>query len=802
MVAAFLQKLQKARQSNRRIAGVRIVTDEMDIIGVLKEGNRHHQAGRLEAAMALYEEVLRQHSQHADALHLSGLVTHQMGDSDEAIRRIKMAIRRQPRNTVYKQNLCSILSAAGRIDEGIALCEALLREAPQSPEMMALLGRLYIQRKAWGKAADLFEAMVARDAGNAELWFHLGVACQEGGRLETAIDAYRRALQIQPQLAEAHYNLANALRMHRGMTAQVIESYRAALAIRPDYVDAGFNLAKALETLHRLDEAVDAYALVLRSQPGHVETLNGLGNVCMKLGRHQKAVDAYQQAVRYQPDFSKGYFNLALASKLHGRLQQAEAYARQALEQEPHSGDALSLMVQILQQACRWKDLEEYGHKLDEVTQMQLAAGQRPSEQPFLHFARHADPLGNLAVARAWSDATAAGKSPLAIDSHRSSASDGKLIVGYLSERFRNAATAHLMLQLFGLHDRDRFAVYAYSYGKDDRSSYRRRLEKDADRFIDIRQLGDEEAAKRIHGDGVHILVDLMGYMQHNRMGILASRPAPLQVAYLGYPGTTGAGFMDYLIADGQVIPDGEEACYREAIVRLPHCYQLNDNTQTVATRTFDRRTCHLPEEAFVFCSFNTDYKIDAQTFGTWMRIMHKVPGSVLWLLVRSPATRQNLEDAASVAGVDPKRLVFAESMPKAEHLARIPLADLALDTLTVNGHTTTSDCLWVDVPVVTVKGKHFSSRVSASLLQAVGLHEMVCESIEAYERLAVRLATDPQEHLNVRKQLAENRLRFPLFDTPKTVRSLEAAYQEMWARYIQGKRPQSFPIAPQANNG
>ena len=801
MIAVLSQRTQKARQSTRRIASVRIVTDAMDIIGVLKKGTQHHQAGRLEAAMALYEEVLRHHSQHADALHLSGLVIHQMGDSDEAIRRIKMAISRQPHNTVYNQNLCSILSAAGRIDEGIALCEAFLRQVPQSTEMMALLGRLYIQRKAWGEATDLFEAMVDRDAGNAELWFHLGVACQEGGRLKTAIDAYRHTLQIQPQLAEAHYNLANALRMHRGITAQVIKSYRAALAIRPDYADAGFNLAKALEALHRLNEAVDAYALVLHSQPGHVEALNGLGNVCMKLGRHQAAVDVYRQAVRCQPDFSKGYFNLALASKLQGHLRKAEGYARQALEQDPQSGDALSLMVQILQQACRWEDLERYGHRLDEETKMRLAAGQRPSEQPFLHFARNADPIGNLAVARAWSDATAAGKKPLATDSHRSSSYSGKLIVGYLSERFRNAATAHLMLQLFGLHDRNRFAVYAYSFGKDDRSFYRRRLEKDADRFIDIRQLGDEEAARRIHGDGVHILVDLMGHMQNNRMDILALRPAPLQVAYLGYPGTTGAGFMDYLIADEEVIPDGEDACYREAIVRLPHCYQLNDNAQTVATRTFARRECHLPEEAFVFCSFNTDYKIDAQTFETWMRILHKVPGSVLWLLVRSSETRQNLEDAASAAGVDPKRLVFAESMPKAEHLARIQLTDLALDTLTVNGHTTTSDCLWVDVPVVAVKGNHFASRVSASLLKAVGLPGMVCESIEAYECLAVRLATDPQEYKNVKKQLAENRPRFPLFDTPTTVRSLEAAYLGMWTRYVQGKGPRSFSIAPQVNN-
>ena len=299
-----------------------------------------------------------------------------------------------PRNIVYHQNLCTILSATSRIEEAVAICQLFLQQFPQSPEIMALLGRLYLQQKAWAKASDLFASMVAQDPGNAELWFYLGVACQEDGRLTEAIEAFRRTLQIQPQLAEAHYNLANALRICTGLNSEVIDAYRAALAIRLDYADAGFNLAKSLEALQRMDEAMDAYTLVLRSQPDHVEALNGLGNVCMKLGRHQAAVDVYRQAVRCQPDFVKGYFNLALTSKLQGRLRQAEEYTRQVLEQDPQNGDALSLMVQILQQACRWKDLERYGPRLDKVTQMQLEAGQRPSEQPFLHFVRHADPRG------------------------------------------------------------------------------------------------------------------------------------------------------------------------------------------------------------------------------------------------------------------------------------------------------------------------------------------------------------------------------------------------------------------------
>jgi predicted O-linked N-acetylglucosamine transferase (SPINDLY family) len=369
------------------------------------------------------------------------------------------------------------------------------------------------------------------------------------------------------------------------------------------------------------------------------------------------------------------------------------------------------------------------------------------------------------------------------------------LVVGYISERFRNAATAHLMLQLFGLHDRNRITVHAYSFGKDDHSRYRQRLAQDADRFVDIRQYSDADAARCIPDDGVQILVDLMGHMQHNRMGILAFRPAPVQVTYLGYPGTTGARFMDYLIADHEVIPAGEDHSYSERLVRLPHSYQLNDNTQTVSEQPFDRRTCNLPEEGFVYCSFNTDYKIDGDTFSAWMRILDRVPDSVLWLLVRSPETRQNLSAAAVNAGIDNQRLIFADSLPKEEHLARIQLADLALDTLTVNGHTTTSDCLWVNLPVVTVKGLHFPSRVSASLLKAVGLPALVCGSVADYEDLAVTLAQDPQQLFRIKCLLGENKKRAALFDTQRTVRNLETAYLRMWDRHIQGLAPVSFSV-------
>jgi protein O-GlcNAc transferase len=747
-----------------------MVDGGMNVHAKLKKGTHHHHAGRLAAAMDVYEEVLNHRPEHPDALHLSGLVAHQQGRSEEAIRRIMGAVAQQPENRVFRSNLYLVLFAAGNT---------------------------YLISRAFPEAVDCFLKAMRIQPENADLHHNLGAAYQEMGQLEKAIAHYQLAIELDPGLAEAHYNSANAMRLHDGVNETVIEAYRTALALRPDYVDASFNLAKAFDELERIEDAITYYLHTLAIEPDFVDAHNGLGNAYMKLGRHEAAMACYEQAIRINPHFHEGFYNQALACKLLGRMEAAAEFAKKSLALNPEFGDASSLLVQVYQQACAWSDLEAACKRLDATTQRELAAGRCPSEQPFLSFTRHIDPGLNLRVARAWSDAAATCISHLggAFGHGHRKPKDGKLVIGYVSERFRNAATAHLMLQLFGLHDRRRFTVYAYSYGKDDGSAYRKRIVEDADRFVDIRHLSDLEAARRIHEDGVDILVDLMGYMKDNRISIFAFRPAPVQVEYLGYPGTTGADFMDYLIADHVVVPAGEEAFFAERLVRMPDCYQINDNAQKISPRCFSREACGLSENAFVYASFNTDYKIDRHTFHTWMRILNQVPGSVLWLLVRSAETRRNLIDAAGAAGVARDRLVFAAGLPKHEHLARIRLADLALDTRVVNGHTTTSDCLWAALPVVTLKGNHFASRVSASLITAVGLPELVCDSLEAYESLAVSLAQDTRKLSKIRRQLTDEKMTAPLFDSGRTVRNLEKAFTRMWENYTQGCPPQAFNV-------
>jgi predicted O-linked N-acetylglucosamine transferase (SPINDLY family) len=372
-----------------------------------------------------------------------------------------------------------------------------------------------------------------------------------------------------------------------------------------------------------------------------------------------------------------------------------------------------------------------------------------------------------------------------------------RLRVGYLSCDFRNNAVGHLTRGLFRAHDRARVEAFAYSYGPDDGSVYRRTVEADAEHFADVAALSHADAARRIHADGIDVLVDLVGGAGNGRPEILALRPAPVQVHFLGYPATVGAALVDYFVGDRVAIPDGAEGSFDEAVVRLPDAYQLNDDRQEIAGTAPTRAACGLPEDAFVFACFNASYKIEPDIFDDWMRVLARVPGSVLWLLETAPAMAANLRREAEARGVAPARLVFAAMAEKPRHLARHRLAQLFLDTPSCNAHTTASDALWAGLPVLTRPGETFASRVAASLLAAARLPELVVPDREAYVETAVRLATDPPVLAALTARLRSEPARLPLFDTPRTVRALERAYAAMWERHRRGAPPEGFDVAP-----
>ena len=597
------------------------------------------------------------------------------------------------------------------------------------------------------EAAELCSRILLTDACQAEALHLRGIIAYQQGDSEAAKRWFRRAKQAAPDFPAACNDLGNVL-IKEGSIEEAIGEYRRAVQIAPQYSRAHNNLGNALQIAGRLEESVASYRTALRLAPDYAEAHRNLGSALRRLGRLAESLACFQTAVSLNP----GY---------------AEAAAQ---------------LVHEMQSVCEWSRIEELTRQLVDVVESGSAA-----INPFVFLSLETTARQQWLCARRWAAEHVNAVRTKPVVARPAAHATGKITIGYLSADFQEHATAHLTAELFTLHDRDRFRVIGYSYGADDGSAMRRQLMSSFDAFVDLQSAPHAEAAARICDDGVDILVDLKGYTSGARPGILALRPAPIQVSYLGYPGTMGTEAVDYLIADRFVIPEEQQPNYTEKVVYLPECYQVNDARRRIADSVPSREECGLPVTGFVFCCFNAAYKLTPRVFEIWMRLLEAVPGSVLWLLSSNPEMRENLrKEAESRLAGGAERLVFAPTLPNPEHLARLRLADLFLDTLPYNAHTLTSDALWVGCPVITCAAETFASRVAGSLLGAVGLQELVTSSLGEYESLAMQLAREPERLQRIREKLRANRLSAPLFDSRKFTRDLEAAFQEMWGRYLQ----------------
>jgi len=546
--------------------------------------------------------------------------------------------------------------------------------------------------------------------------------------------------------------------------------------------ELGFLLAQILAHHGRPAEAAAELEMVVANAPALVEAAALAGSLYESLGRADRAEAMYRRALSRQPS-ARLWFNLGNALRRQDRQVEAVECYLQAHILAPADATMLSALVARKQALCDWDGLDGLAGRL-------LPLAGAGGVQPLRMLAVECAEDVHQRCARAWGAAI-----PGPARRHAPGTPKDRLTIGYLSADLHRHATAYLAAELFELHDRDRFRVVAYSLGPDDGSEMRRRLEAGFDVFHHLAGRPTEDIAARIAADGVDILVDLKGYTRDARPEILALRPAPIQVSYLGYPGTMGVGFIDYIVADPVVLPMAAQPFYDERIVHLPDCYQVNDRRRPHPARP-PRAALGLPEEeGRVLACFNAAYKIAAPVFAVWMDILAATPGAVLWLLGDEPAVEDALRAAAGRAGQDPGRLVFAPRLPLAEHLARYAAADLFLDTLPYNAHTTGSDALWMGCPMVTCRGRSFAARVGASLLHAAGLPQLVTDSLADYRALALSLLGDGPALAGLRRHLSESRATLALFDTPRFTRNLEAAYAAMWARHVAGLPPAAFQV-------
>jgi predicted O-linked N-acetylglucosamine transferase (SPINDLY family) len=570
---------------------------------------------------------------------------------------------------------------------------------------------------------------------------------------------------------------------------EALACYARALSLEPGFAEAWGNQGLALRDMGRYEDALASFETVLSLEPRNAVAANSRGNVLRDMKRHDEAIQSYDAAISFRPDYAEALINRGYTRWALKQIDQGTLDVEKGLALDPNHPYGRGEVLHMRMYTADWHDYAARKAELEHL----VREGRR-AVQPFIFEAITETPADAQACSRIW----AADKYPqLPSRPHDPASRKGekKIRIGYVSGELRQQATAILMAGLYEHHDRERFEIIAVDTGANDQSPMRERLEKAFDRWITVTSLSDDQAADIIRDAGIDILVNLNGFFGEARMGIFARRPAPIQVNYLGFPATLGAAYIDYIIADKVVIPKAEERFYDEQVVTLPGSYQANDNQGRPIAAAPSRAEFGLPQDAFVFCNFNSAYKLTPQTFDSWMRILKQVDGSVLWLLESLGSYTENLRREAEARGVSGDRLIFAADIPTDQHLARMSLADLFLDGLPYNAHTTGSDALWAGVPLITRTGTAFPGRVAASLLTAAGLSELVTDSAEEFEALAVKLASDPKALKKLRAKLAKNRQTCALFDTGRFRKTIEQAYQTMWDRWLAGEKPKGFAV-------
>jgi predicted O-linked N-acetylglucosamine transferase (SPINDLY family) len=701
--------------------------------GILREkAIALHRSGQLAEAMRLYQDVLAADPRDFPARHLLGVIHAQQGKNEDALREIDAALTLKPDDAEAHLNRANVLKVMGRSEEALAGYARALDLKPDWPQALNNRGTVLRDLGRYPEALETYDRALAVQPGYAEALNNRGIVLQDLKRPGEALASYDEALRRAPNFAAAFNNRGSALLELRRF-ADALSCFERALALRPGDIEVINNRGNALLGLARYDEALAAYDQALALNPDHVSALNNRGSALQQLKRHEEALSSFEKA-----GSPEAFGGAAMAALNLCDWDRVEKIAPE-MERRIKASGVVPPWVLL-------------GYSGDEALQRQCAANVIQSRFP------QAPP-------------------PLAMAPYR----HDKIRLAYISSDVGHHPVATHIVQLIETHDRARFEVIGVGTNAHDGSAQRKRLVAAFDRFIDAYGQAPFAIAQQLRAVEVDILVDLNGHTRDDNFDVLSHRPAPVQASFLGYAGTTAAPFVDFMIADAIVAPDTR--AFSERLALLP-CYFPNDNSRTIGPAP-SRAAAGLPEDGFVFCCFNANWKITRPVFAIWMRLLAKVPGSVLWLKQPGEKVKANLLAAAEGSGIDPSRLVFAEPAALSQHLARHQLADLFLDTMPYNAHATGCDALWAGLPLLTQRGTAFAGRVCASLLTALELPGLIAETAAGYEATALDLAHDPARLKNLRARLAEKRTTSMLFDTARLTRDLEAIYQQMLAAAV-----------------
>lgn len=712
-----------------------------------------YQQRRLEDAEKLLAQILQRHAANGDALHLLGAIAQETGRLQRAVSLLSKAVKLAPGAARLHNSLAGVLNEIGRRDEALA---------------------------HWDKA-------VALDPAFADAWVNRGSLLKSLDRAEEAVASFDRAISLAPNFIEAYFNAAVAL-CSLGLFEKALHRCDRAIALAPNFAEAHFTRGLVLANLRRDAEALIAFQQAIAHKADHAEAHYNIGTSLLGLGHGREAIAYFDRAIALKPDHAEAYHNRGAAQQDLALFEDAIASQEKALALRPDlaflEGDVLQLRLTV----CDWRELAA---TVERLTNRVMQGAHVLA--PFASLLVPADSILQRRAAEIYASAKYPADARLGPIAQQSAG--GKIRVGYFSADFRDHPVSYLMVGLFENHDRNRFHTVGFAFGPQTQDTMADRVASSFDEYIDGRTMSDQDIARMAREKNIDIAVDLGGFTLHARPGIFALRAAPMQVSYIGYLGTMGAPYIDYILADPVAIPETDRPYFAEKTVWLPS-FQSNTTDRQTYGEPISRTEAGLPEDGFVFCCFNNNFKIMPHIFDIWMRILTSVPKSVLWLYVASDSAIRNMRTEAAARGIDPARLVFAKRAPRPDYMIRLRLADLFLDTAPYNAGTTASDALWMGLPVLTLLGTTFAGRMAASLLTAIDMCELIAPTAEQYEAMAIALAKDPAHLSAIARKLAAHRSTTRLFDTRRFARTIEAAYAAMVERHAAGLSPDHIDVS------
>ena len=740
-----------------------------------------HEIGNLEDAVIAYQDAIKTNPNFSEAHNNLGNAYKDLGKPDIALKSYQRALKINPNFSEAHNNLGNVYKEIGQLEDAVDSYQKALEINPDYPALHNNLGNAFYELDRLQESVNSFESALSYNPDYVDSLNNLGIVFSELGETDRAIKSFEKAIAIKPDYADAYNNLGNALK-DISQLDRAVKSYENAIDLKLDFAEAYNNLGNVLKDLDRLNEAFDCFEKALKINPNFPEAHNNFGALLKDLNQLKKARKSIEKAIEINPNFAEAYHNLGNVFKDLDLLDEALKSYQKAKTLRDDLDYILGNIITTKMNFCSWESLPILFNELSEKIH-----DNRKVIDPFTLFSLIDDPALQKRAAE------------IRINSHHPKIDTlqnildynlhSKIRIGYFSADFREHPLAYLTAELYELHDRDHFEIHAFSFGKDTNDELNLRIKAGVDYFHNVDLMSHKEIVLLARSLEIDIAVDLAGFTAGAKTEVFAMSAAPIQLSYIGYLGTMGADYYDYLIADPMMIPQESQKHYVEKIVYLPS-FQVNDSKDLPPEITLTRKEVGLPDKGFVFCCFNNTYKFTPTVFDSWARILKAVEGSILIVYASNESSKTNLKKEILNRGVETDRLIFGDSISKPKYLARYRVADLFLDTHPYNAGTTASDALKMGVPMLTYIGRSYQARMGASILNSINLPELITNSLEEYESLAIELASNPDKLKKIKDKLQSNLTTAPLFNTPLFTKNIESAYTQMYERHHAGLEP------------